>query len=172
MNSNDNRNSQMAHFNKINIFGSSKVGKSSLILSIEKYLDKDFKIEEKKEEEEINHQEQSGENNEDEENPVNAPKLTQQIKRINISFNESTELYLDLYETNIDNIEFLKENIDTLITYSECLLFMIDITSINSFNEISKFLPLIIESYKGKNIPPMIFLSNKNDLETSREVKF
>ena len=170
MNSNDNRNSQMAHFNKINIFGSSKVGKSSLILSIEKYLDKDFKIEEKKEEEEINHQEQSGENNEDEENPVNAPKLTQQIKRINISFNESTELYLDLYETNIDNIEFLKENIDTLITYSECLLFMIDITSINSFNEISKFLPLIIESYKGKNIPPMIFLSNKNDLETSREV--
>ena len=165
MNYNDDINCQMAHFNKINIFGCSKVGKSSLILSIEKYLEKDFKLEEKKEK----YQEELAENNENKET-VNPPKLTEQIKRINISYNESTELFLDLYETNIDNIDFLKDNIDTLITYSECLIFMIDITKINSFNEISKLLPLILESYKGKNTPPMILLSNKNDLESSREV--
>ena len=165
MNYNDDINCQMAHFNKINIFGSSKVGKSSLILSIEKYLEKDFKLEEKKEK----YQEELAEKHEDKE-LVNPPKLTEQIKRINISYNESTELYLDLYETNIDNIDFLKDNIDTLITYSECLIFMIDITKINSFNEILKFLPLIVETYKGKKFPPMILLSNKNDLETSREV--
>ena len=165
MNYNDDINCQMAHFNKINIFGCSKVGKSSLILSIEKYLEKDFKLEEKKEK----YQEELAENNENKET-VNPPKLTEQIKRINISYNESTELFLDLYETNIDNMDFLKDNIDTLITYSECLIFMIDITKINSFNEISKLLPLILESYKGKNTPPMILLSNKNDLESSREV--
>jgi small GTP-binding protein len=165
MNYNDDINCQMAHFNKINIFGCSKVGKLSLILSIEKYLEKDFKLEEKKEK----YQEELAENNENKET-VNPPKLTEQIKRINISYNESTELFLDLYETNIDNMDFLKDNIDTLITYSECLIFMIDITKINSFNEISKLLPLILESYKGKNTPPMILLSNKNDLESSREV--
>ena len=131
MNYNDDINCQMAHFNKINIFGCSKVGKSSLILSIEKYLEKDFKLEEKKEK----YQEELAENNENKET-VNPPKLTEQIKRINISYNESTELFLDLYETNIDNMDFLKDNIDTLITYSECLIFMIDITKINSFNEI------------------------------------
>ena len=172
INDNNDRNSLMAHFKKINIFGLPNVGKSSLILSIENFLEKDFKIEIKEDNKPkiIDKKEEEGEKQED----LPPPNLVEQIKRINISYNESTELYLDLYETNIDNFDFLKENIDTLITYSECLIFMIDITSIDSFNSISKLLPLISEIYKDKdkngNIPQMILLSNKNDLESSREV--
>ena len=166
INDNDRRNSQMAHFKKINIFGLSNVGKSSLILSIEKYLEKDFKIEIKEDNKPkiIEKPEEEGEGEEQENLPP--PNLVEQIKRINISYNETTELYLDLYETNIDNLDFLKENIDTLITYSECMIFMIDITSIESFNSISKLLPIIAEIYKDKdkkrNIPPMIFLSKRS----------
>ena len=174
INENDSRDSLMAHFQKINIFGSSNVGKSSLILSIEKYLEKDFKIEIKEEEnKEEQPQPEKEENTGEEGQNLPPPKLIQQLKRVNLSYNEKSELFLDLYETNIDNLEFLKHNIDTLITYSECLIFMIDIASINSFTSISQLLPLIAEIYKDKDNndkPPMILISNKNDLETSREV--
>ena len=174
INENDSRDSLMAHFQKINIFGSSNVGKSSLILSIEKYLEKDFKIEVKEEEnKEEQPQPEKEENTGEEGQNLPPPKLIQQLKRVNLSYNEKSELFLDLYETNIDNLEFLKHNIDTLITYSECLIFMIDIASINSFTSISQLLPLIAEIYKDKDNndkPPMILINNKNDLETSREV--
>lgn len=160
INENDKRNELMAHYKKINIFGNSNVGKSSLILSIEKYLEKDFKIGKKEEE-------KSEENN----NP-DSLYITEQIKRINLEYDISNNLYLALYETNTDKIDFIKEHIDTLITYSECLIFMIDITSINTFNSISQLLPLISElnSDKNKYFPPMIFISNKTDLDDSREV--
>ena len=173
INDNDNRNSQMAHFKKINIFGLSNVGKSSLILSIENFLEKDFKIEIKEDNQPKiieNTEEEDGE----EQKKLPSPNLVEKIKRINISYDQTTELYLDIYETNIDNLDFLKENIDTLITYTECLIFMIDISSINSFNSIAQLVPLITEIYKDtdkkRNVPPMIFLSNKTDLESSREV--
>ena len=164
INDNDNRNSQMAHFKKINIFGLSNVGKSSLILSIENFLEKDFKIEIKEDNQPKiieNTEEEDGE----EQKKLPSPNLVEKIKRINISYDQTTELYLDIYETNIDNLDFLKENIDTLITYTECLIFMIDISSINSFNSITQLVPLITEIYKDtdkkRNVPPMIFLSNK-----------
>ena len=140
---NDKRNELMAHYKKINIFGCSNVGKSSLILSIEKFLENDFKIEQK---EEDNKQIiiVSNESGEEVEKKDNTPQyITEQIKRINLSYNETTELYLSLYETNIDKFDFIKEHIETLITYSECLIFMIDITNMNSFNSVTKLLPII-----------------------------
>lgn len=168
-NNENDKSCQMAHFQKINIFGCSNVGKSSLILSIEKFLEKEFKLEVNEQKKEEQTQQESG----DERKNDQPPKLVQQLKRINISYNESTELFLDLYETNIDNIEFLKNNIDVLITYSECLIFMIDITSLNTFTLITQLLPMISEANKNKDnnyAPPMILISNKIDLETSREV--
>ena len=169
---NDKRNELMAHYKKINIFGFSNVGKSSLILSIEKFLENDFKIEQK---EENNKQIiiVSNESGEEVEKKDNTPQyITEQIKRINLSYNETTELYLSLYETNIDKFDFIKEHIETLITYSECLIFMIDITNMNSFNSVTKLLPIISEFNKDKNkyFPPMILISNKTDLDNSREV--
>lgn len=159
-NENDKRNELMAHYKKINIFGNSNVGKSSLISSIEKYLEKDFKIEKK--------EEKTSEANDN----TNSLYITEQIKRVNLEYDKSNNLYLALYETNTDKMDFIKEYIDTLVTYSECLIFMIDITSINSFNSISQLLPLISElnTDKNKYFPPMIFISNKTDLDDSREV--
>ena len=171
LNENNKRDSQMAHFQKINIFGSSNVGKSSFILSIEKYLENDFKIEVKDGEKKEDQVQPEEEENSGEEQKTLPPKLIQQLKRLNITYNKTTELYLDLYETNIDNLEFIKNNIETLIIYSECLIFMIDISSINSFTSISQLLPIISEINKNNNNPPpIILLSNKTDLEASREV--
>ena len=167
--SNDNRNRQMIHYKKINIFGLPNVGKSNLILSLSKLDQNKINLEIEKEKKEDKSQEGSSESKEGKSNPY--PNLVEQLKRINISY-LSDELYLDLYETNIDNMEFIKNHIDTLITYSECIIFMLDITSINSFTSITKFLPLIKEIYKNnkQDAPPMILLSNKNDLDSSREV--
>ena len=169
INSNDSRNSQMVHYKKINIFGLSNVGKSSLILSLLKLGENDINIEIDKEKNEDKSQNESTELKEGKFPP--SPNLVEQLKRINITY-LSEDLYLDLYETNIDNMDFLNNHIDTLITYSECIIFMFDITSINSFTSITKFLPLIKEIYKNnkQDAPPMILLSNKNDLDSSREV--
>ena len=133
MNERDSRIRNMVHYKKINIFGCSEVGKSSLILSIKNYSDNDFKLEI---EGEIIGSNDSGENDNKEENL----KLTEQIKRVNVPFNENYELFLNLYETNIDNINLIKDHIEVLITYSECIIFMIDINSVDSFSSISKLI--------------------------------
>jgi small GTP-binding protein len=162
MNERDSRIRNMVHYKKINIFGCSEVGKSSLILSIKNYSDNDFKLEI---EGEIIGSNDSGENDNKEENL----KLTEQIKRVNVPFNENYELFLNLYETNIDNINLIKDHIDVLITDSECIIFMIDINSVDSFSSISELILIITEindkNEENKNLPPMIIISNKTDLE-------
>ena len=158
-NERDSRIKKYAHYKKINIFGCSEVGKSSLILSIQNYSDNDFKLEI---EGEIIGSNDLGEND----NKKDELKLTEQIKRVNVSFNENYELFLNLYETNIDNINLIKDHIDVLITYSECIIFMIDINSVDSFSSISQLISLINdENEEKKDFPPMIIISNKIDLE-------
>ena len=178
---NDSIKNYMVHYKKINIFGCTDVGKSSLILSMKNYVDNDFKLEI---EGKLNDEKMSiggdifniDENNIDNNNEENTLKLTEPIQRINIPIKENNyELYLEIYETNINEFNSLKENIDTLIIYSECIIFMIDITSVDSFSSMSKLLP-IINKIKNENeekkiyFPPMIFISNKIDLEQSRQV--
>ena len=101
INENDKRNQYMAHYKKINIFGNSNVGKSTLILSIEKYLEKDFKIGKKEEE-------KSEENNTNNENNINNND-DEYYEQENEEMNE--EKYENIKESEVEeNIEDLNLN--------------------------------------------------------------
>jgi small GTP-binding protein len=80
---------------------------------------------------------------------------------------------MNLYLTTIRDIDFIKDNIDTLFHYSECVLFMFDITSIDSFQLIYDIIALVNEKMQNNmefgNVP-IFFISNKLDLDQNREV--
>ena len=153
----------ITHFKKVNLFGSSKVGKKTLISYINHFSDKSNDFEMKKEDED--------ENNLNQENKITT--LVEEVKKISITYYDTRKLDINLYITNVDNTELISDNLDTLLSNSECAIFMIDISSTNSFTKISELIPKIHEIMKS-NLQygdiPMFFISNKVDLELKREV--
>lgn len=153
----------ITHFKKVNLFGSSKVGKKTLISYINHFSDKSNDFEIKKEDED--------ENNLNQENKITT--LVEEVKKISITYYDTRKLDINLYITNVDNTELISDNLDTLLSNSECAIFMIDISSTNSFTKISELIPKIHEIMKS-NLQygdiPMFFISNKVDLELKREV--
>ena len=152
----------ITHFKKVNLFGSSKVGKKTLISYIKHFSDKSIDFEIKKDEDE---------NNVNKENKNTA--LVEEVKKISITYYETRKLDINLYITNTENTELIENNLDTLLSNSECVIFMIDISSLNSFTQISGLMQKIYDTMKS-NIQfgdvPMFFISNKVDLEIKREV--
>ena len=156
----------LVHFKKVNLFGLSKVGKKTLINYIQHYSDKDINFEIKKED------------IEKEDNDINKANksntnLVEEITKLSIVYYDTRHLDINLYVTNIDNLELIKNNLDTLLSNSECAIFMVDITKTESFNKVSELIPLVYEKMK-ENIDvgdvPLFFISNKVDLEKKREV--
>ena len=160
----------LCHFKKVNLFGSPLVGKKTLLSYIEHYSDKakDFEFKETIEKD----IESENEKNENENEKKNS-SLVELIKKISIPFYETKRLDINLHITNINNLDYIKENLDTLLFCSECIIVMIDICSTESFSSISELMPLIYSQMK-KNIDygdiPFFFISNKIDLEENREV--
>ena len=159
-------NEKLVHYKKLNIIGGSKVGKSSLILRMENYLNSEFKInpEEKHDEE----------NNENNKIPT-LNNLTEQLKKLKLKINENRTIHLNCYETTLteNNINDINSNLETLLTYSEFIILMIDISSITSFNLISQIMPKILSILNNNpelKDTKLIFISNKTDLESQREV--
>ena len=151
----------IAHFKKVNLFGSSKVGKKTLISYIQHFSNNeiDFEIKNDDSEENIDNKENLN--------------LVEDIKKISIKYYDTRRLDINLYITKTDNKDLISENLDTILLNSECVIFMIDITSTNSFKEVSELMPLVYEKMKANlqyGEVPMFFLSNKVDLEINREV--
>ena len=111
------KNKDMIHYQKINIFGEPGVGKSSLISYLENYKDDNFVIEEQNE---LRNSFQSRDSN------IPESSLVEQIKKIKIELNEDKNLYLNVYETNIDRFDTIKMNLETLLFQTECIIIMLD----------------------------------------------
>jgi small GTP-binding protein len=155
------KNIDLAHFKKVNLIGGPNVGKKTLLSYLKRYMcdSYNFKMSEKTEtEEEISNMNKN---------------LVDSITRISLKFNENDILNMNLYLTTIRDIDFIKDNIDTLFHYSECVLFMFDITSIDSFQLIYDIIALVNEKMQSNmefgNVP-IFFISNKLDLDQNREV--
>ena len=153
----------LCHFKKVNLIGAPNVGKKTLVSYIEHYSDNNFDFEIK-------------ENNKNKINENNDKKsLVESVKRMSIPYYDTKRLDINLYITSIqlDDIEYIKENLDTLLCNSECLIFMIDISSSDSFSLISELIPSLYQHMKKSleygNIP-LFLISNKIDLEQNREV--
>ena len=151
------KNSKIRHYQKINILGDTGVGKTSLISFIEKYNDYDFKIVNKS----LSQSQVSIESYN------NSSSLVEQIKRVEISINENKNLYFNLYETNLDNYDYIKMNLDTLLLQTECIIIMWDISKPDTFDNIPNLISTInagIKEYKFRDVP-IYLIKNKNDLE-------
>ena len=146
----------LIHYNKINIFGESFVGKSSLISLMENFSNDDFIIE--------------FDNNKLNEAQIfldMEKSLVEQIKRIKILLNgeEGIYMYLNLYETNLFQYDYIKSNLDTLLFQTECIIIMFDDneTFENIPNLISTIKMITKENYFRE--VPIFLIQNKMDLK-------
>ena len=155
---NNNKNPDLVHYSKINIFGDSFVGKSSLISLMENFSNDDFKIE--------------IENDENRLSLVLKPSLVEQIKRIKIVLNEEDGIYLNLslYETNLDRYNSIKLNLDALLLQTECIIIMFDSDRSETFENIPNLISTVKEKIKENYIKevPIFLIQNKIDLKTDK----
>ena len=96
------KNIDLVHFKKVNLIGGPNVGKKTLLSYLKRYMcdSYNFKMSEKTEtEEEISNMNKN---------------LVDSITRISLKFNENDILNMNLYLTTIRDIDFIKDNIDTL----------------------------------------------------------
>ena len=155
----------ITHFKKVNLFGAAKVGKKTLLSYINHFSNKeiDFDIKKLQEKEDDN----------SDVKPEDNTNLVENIKKVSIKYYDTRRLDINLYITNTDNTELISDNLDTLLSNSECIILMIDITSTKSFSQISELIPKIYQKMKSSiefGEVPMFFISNKVDLEDKREV--
>ena len=151
------KNFEVKHYQKINILGDAGVGKSSLISLIEKYNDDDFQIVNK----DLSQTQMSIESYNN-----SSSSLVEQIKRVDIFNIENKNLYLNLYETNLDNYDYIKMNLDTLLLQTECIIIMWDKSRPETFDNIPNLISTIIEGikeYKFRDVP-IFLIQNKIDL--------
>lgn len=144
----ENKQNDMIHYHKINIFGEPKVGKKSLVSLLQNFNDDNFKIE-------VNDSINSSFNEQS--------SIVEQIKKIEIKMNEDRVLYLNIYETNLNRFDLVKMNLDTLLVQTECIIIMFDNSSKNTFDNLPELISTIKMTLKNK-IVPIFLLQNKMDL--------
>jgi GTPase SAR1 family protein len=140
------KNKDMIHYQKINIFGEPGVGKSSFISYLENYEDDNYVIEEQNK---LQKSCQSINSN------IAESSLVEQIKKIKIEINEDRNLYLNVYETNIDRFDPIKMNLETLLFQTECIIIMWD-NNVKTFGNIIDLINTIknsLKNIKDRNVP-------------------
>ena len=159
----DQKNSDFIHYQKINIFGEVGVGKSSLISHMENFDNDNFKIQK----DDLLKSNISLDSN-------NEQSLIEQIKRVKISLNYSKNLFLNLYETNLDNYNEIKTNLDTLLLQTECIIIIWDSSKYETFDNIPTFYETIKEGMKKKKFrqAPIFIIENKKDLNVKSSQDF
>ena len=149
----DNQNDTI-HFHKINIFGDSGVGKTSLISCMENFTDDNFEI---KEDLHKNSNEVSFEA---------SSSIVEQIKKLIFNINESKKVYYNIYETSINRYNEIKINLDALLQQTECIIIMWNNSDTDTFDNI---LNLVLTIKDSKDITfdniPIFLVQNKIDLE-------
>lgn len=146
----NNKNDKYIHYQKINIFGEPYVGKSSLISLMDNYDSEIFQLD----------------FNENEESFYTSSGMAEQVKQIEINFNEDKNLYFNVYETNIDRFDSIKMNLDTLLIQTDCIIIMWDNNSPKTFENIPPLISTIEDCLRQSEIKvPIFVLQNKMDLK-------
>ena len=146
----NNEKDKFVHYQKINIFGEPYVGKSSFISLMENYESEIFQID----------------FNSNEESFYTSSAMVEEIKQIEIKFNEDKNLYFNVYKTNIDRLDSIRMNLDTLLFRTDCIIIMWDNSSPKTFGNIPSLISTIEDCLKQSEIKvPIFVVQNKMDLE-------
>ena len=158
----NNKENDMIHFHKINIFGDEGVGKTSLISFFENYDNDKYELK-------LNSL-NSLENYRDTFN--NNPTIVEKIKRLSIKINENKILYFNIYETNLNRYDSINMNLDTLLVQTECIILMWDNNDPETFNNIPKLIETIDSGMKQNKYRkvPIFLIQNKMDLEMNSSI--
>ena len=143
-------------FHKINIYGLSGTGKKSFLKEMKKYNNTNYKeseydkIIDKRTKEELE----------------DSQKLIERIEKVIIPLKNNTKLYLNVYLTNLDNIDYINSRTKYLIYETEIIIILIDITRISSFELAKNLLEKLNEIYKERKKKfEIFFIANKIDLD-------
>ena len=137
-------------FKKVNIIGSEKVGKTTLVQELLNTYSKNVNIQKFQ---------YSTENNK--------MKLIDGLEKIKVNFDDKTLNIFSVRTTlTNDNFDYVKNNLKSLIFNSELIILMIDITNEESFKIVTK-LYSSSEDLKEKKI---LILSNKLDKDDERKI--
>ena len=152
----ENKNPNIKHYQKINIFGDIGVGKSSLILHMENFDDDNFQLPQN----ELRDSKLSSESD-------NPSFIVEEIKRVKVAINDDNPLYLSLYETNLDDYDGIKMNLDTLLIQTECVILMWDNSKNDSFDNIPNLFYTINQGMNDRKFrkAPIFLIQNKTDLD-------
>ena len=146
----NNKKDKFVHYQKINIFGEPYVGKSSFISLMENYDSDIFQLD----------------FNSNEESFYSSFAMVEEIKQIEIRLNEDKNLYFNVYETNIDRIDSIRMNLDTLLFQTDCIIIMWDNSSPKTFGNIPTLISTIEDCLKQSEIKvPIFVVQNKMDLK-------
>ena len=142
----------MIHYQKINIFGESGVGKTSLILHMKNYDDDNFKID--------NILDKSIKSIDS--NNIST-SLVEKIEKVKFNINEDRTLYFNIYETNLHRYDFIKMNLETLLYQNECIILIWN--NEETFENIPSFVSIIESGIKQKRFRdvPIFLIKNKLD---------
>ena len=163
---NDINNFQFAKYHKINILGNKGVGKKTLLKEFKKFNNQNY-----------NENLKDDEDENDDEND-SSKIIEQPIERLKIQLKNGIFLYLNIYITNLDDMNFIKDTNKYILYNSEIIILMIDITKSNSFQTIKEYLEFLIPKNEEENLnynekienKQLILLANKTDLDSDREV--
>ena len=138
-------------FKKVNIIGSEKVGKTTLVQELFNTYSNNINIEK------FQYSTES-----------NKMKLIDGLDKIKVKFDDDKTLNIYSIRTTLtnDNFDYVKNNLKSLIFNSELIILMIDITNEESFKIITK-LYSNSEDLKDKKI---LILSNKLDKDDERKI--
>ena len=142
------------HFQKINIFGDSGVGKTSLISCMENFNNDNFEIKEDL-------------NKSSNDNSFNVTSsIIEQIKKVIFNINDERKVYYNIYETSINRYNEIKINLDVLLQQTECIIIMWNNSDTDTFDNIQN-LVLTIKDLFGNifDKTPIFLVQNKMDLE-------
>ena len=147
-------NNGMVNFSKINIFGDTGVGKSSLISWLKNYKNENYKLQ----------------NNANNDSFVITRNLVEQVEKVVIPFKENKNMYFLLYETKVNYFDIIKDNLDTLLFQTDCILLMWDNSNSSTFDIIPDLIKSInsIKSIVNDKINIFI-IQNKTDLKFDDE---
>ena len=141
-------NNKFIYFQKINIFGDSEVGKTSLINCMLNYENDNFEIKPG------SNRSSKGDYN----------QIVQQIKLVKFKINENRKVYYNVYETSLNRYDAIKVNLDVLLGQTECIIIMWNNSDPETFDHIPNLVDSIEEALNGSKIP-IILIQNKMDLE-------